>query len=317
MNKPIYPTPLIPQRADPLIYRHTDGKYYFTASVPAFDLIELRIADTITGLAAAKPITVWKKHDSGAASELIWAPEIHYVRGKWYIYFAAAHTTEIHPQHNTFQHRMYVLEAEDPTGEWVEKGEIKTGMESFCLDATVFEHGAKLYYCWAQKDPEIRGNSNIYIAEMENPWTLKTKPVLLAKPEYEWECSVIPVCEGPAVLKYKDKIFIAYSANATGIEYCVGLLTANADSDLLNPKSWTKSETPVFGSCVENGKYGPGHNSFTVAEDGVTPLIVFHSRDYTEIVGSPLDNPDRHTCVQAFAFDDSGYPVFGVPKKND
>jgi len=243
MSKPIYPTPLIPQRADPLIYRHTNGKYYFTASVPAFDLIELRIADTITGLATAKPITVWKKHDSGAASQLIWAPEIHYVRGKWYIYFAAAHTTEGHPQHNTFQHRMYVLEAEDPTGEWIEKGEIKTGMESFCLDATVFEHNGRLYYCWAQKDPEIRGNSNIYIAEMENPWTLKTKPVMLAKPEYDWECSVIPVCEGPAVLKYKDKIFIAYSANATGIEYCVGLLTANADSDLLNPKSWTKSES--------------------------------------------------------------------------
>ena len=291
--------------------------YYFTASVPAFDLIELRIAGSINGLADAKPVTVWTKKGTGAASELIWAPEIHFVRGKWYIYFAAAHTREGHKEHNTFQHRMYVLEATEPTAQWSEKGEIKTGMESFCLDATVFEHNNALYYCWAQKDPAIRGNSNIYIAEMENPWTLKTKPVMLAKPEFDWECSVIPVCEGPAVLKHRDKIFIAYSANATGIEYCVGLLTANADSDLLSAESWTKSDKPVFGSCVENGKFGPGHNSFTVAEDGATPLIVFHSRDYTEIVGSPLDNPDRHTCVQAFEFNDKGEPVFGVPNKND
>lgn len=312
-----YPTPLIPQRADPMIYRHTDGKYYFTASVPAFDLIELRIADTIVGLRDAKPITVWRKKDNGPASELIWAPEIHFVRGKWYIYFAAAHTTAGHPEHHTFQHRMYALEAENPAGEWVEKGEIETGMESFCLDATVFEHNQKLYYVWAQKDPAIRGNSNIYIAEMENPWTLKTEPVMLAKPEFDWECSVIPVCEGPAILKNDGKIFIAYSANATGIEYCVGLLTASENSDLLNAASWTKSDAPVFGSCQENGKYGPGHNSFTIAEDGITPLIVFHSRDYTEIVGSPLDNPDRHTCVQSFEFGTDGYPVFGMPNRND
>ena len=31
MNKLI---PLIEQRADPYIYRHSDGYYYFTASVP-------------------------------------------------------------------------------------------------------------------------------------------------------------------------------------------------------------------------------------------------------------------------------------------
>ena len=31
-----YPNPLVFQRADPCIYRHTDGYYYFTASVPAY-----------------------------------------------------------------------------------------------------------------------------------------------------------------------------------------------------------------------------------------------------------------------------------------
>ena len=49
--------PLIEQRADPYIYKHTDGYYYFTASVPLYDQIELRRATTIEGLATAPTVT--------------------------------------------------------------------------------------------------------------------------------------------------------------------------------------------------------------------------------------------------------------------
>ncbi|MDA5483519.1 alpha-N-arabinofuranosidase, partial [Yersinia intermedia] len=42
MTEHNYPNPLIEQRADPFIYRHTDGYYYFTASVPEYDRLELR-----------------------------------------------------------------------------------------------------------------------------------------------------------------------------------------------------------------------------------------------------------------------------------
>ncbi|MFV0402341.1 MAG: family 43 glycosylhydrolase [Oscillospiraceae bacterium] len=308
-----YTNPLIKQRADPWIYRHTDGTYYFTASVPAYDRIELSSAKTIEGLADAEPRTIWQKHDSGEMSDLVWAPEIHYLRGKWYIYFAAAHNEEAHPTHGTFQHRMYALESDDPAGKWREKGQVDSGMDSFCLDATAFEMDNRLYYVWAQKDGNIKGNSNIYIAEMENPWTLKTAPVLLSKPEYDWECSVIPVNEGPAVLQHGDDIFITFSANATGVEYCMGLLSAKRGSDLLQPGNWKKTDRPVFSSSKRNSRYGPGHNSFTVAEDGTTPLLVYHVREEAQIEGDPLRNPNRHTCVQAFAYDEKGIPEFGEP----
>ena len=45
-----YNQAFIEQRADPYVYRHTDGSYYFTASVPAYDRIILRRADTLAGL---------------------------------------------------------------------------------------------------------------------------------------------------------------------------------------------------------------------------------------------------------------------------
>lgn len=316
MTDNIYHNPIVIQRADPFIYKHSDGYYYFTASVPEFDCIELRRSKTISELQDSESIIVWKKHDEGDMSELIWAPEIHYINGKWYIYFAAAPNRRV--DGITFNHSMYVIEneSENPiNGEWIEKGKIDSGWDSFALDATTFEHRGKLYYVWAQEDQkvEVNSHSNLYIAEMENPWTLKSKPVLLSKPELEWEIQLYWVNEGPAVLKKNNKIFLTYSASATDERYCMGMLTADADSDLLNPDSWVKSQKPVFKTSYENHQYGPGHNSFTVSEDGKDDLLVYHCRNYTELKGDPLSDPNRHTRIEVIKWNEDGTPDFGEP----
>ena len=41
--------PFIEQRADPFVMRAENGKYYFTASVPAYDKIILRCSDSLPG----------------------------------------------------------------------------------------------------------------------------------------------------------------------------------------------------------------------------------------------------------------------------
>jgi GH43 family beta-xylosidase len=307
--------PLISQRADPWICKHTDGHYYFTASVPEYDRIEVRRARTIQGLGSAEPVTVWRKHESGPMSALIWAPELHCINGKWYIYFAAAKSQEV-LECGTFDHRIFVLENEAANpleGQWIEKGQLITNWESFALDATTFEHKGVQYLVWPQKDPNIPGNSNLYIAPLTNPWTIEGKQVLLSKPEYEWETIGFLVNEGPAVLKRNGKIFISYSASATDHHYCMGLLWASEHSDLLNPDSWHKSPEPIFTTDEDAGQYGPGHNSFTVSEDGLEDLLVYHARNYKEIQGDPLYDPNRHTRIQPFGWDDSGFPVFGKP----
>ncbi|MGP9800128.1 glycoside hydrolase family 43 protein [Rheinheimera sp. NSM] len=304
--------PLIEQRADPCIYKHSDGFYYFTASVPAYDLIELRRARTISELASAPAVAVWHKPDSGPCSELIWAPEIHFNQGAWYIYFAAAPSREI--KNKLFQHRMYVLRCTDANpvaGQWQFVGQLDSGIDTFCLDATTFSHHDQLYYVWAQKDNAIEGNSNLYIATMDTPDKLSGAPVMLSKPELEWETRGFSVNEGPAVLKRNGKIFLTYSASATNENYCIGLLWADENADLLNPASWHKSPQPVLQSCFEHGVYGPGHNSFTVSEDGRHDMLVYHARTYTEIVGDPLWDPNRHTYVKAIRWDNNGMPLFG------
>lgn len=304
--------PLIEQRADAQIYRHNDGYYYFTATVPAYDRIILRRAKTIQGLSTAEEVTIWTKHSEGIMGAHIWAPEIHFIDGKWYVYFAAGASNAV------WAIRMYVLEnnSADPfTAAWIEKGQIETNnWKSFSLDATTFVHRDTRYLVWAQKDPAIKSSSNLYIAKMANPWTIVGTPVMLTQPTHAWERAGIPVNEGPAVLIRNGRVFMAYSAAKTDASYCLGLLTASADSDLLDVKSWIKSPAPVLRSG--NGVYGPGHNQFTTSDDGKRDLLVYHGRDYEEIKGDPLKDPNRHTRIQELTWNPDGSPHFGEPVAN-
>ena len=167
-----YNKPWILQRADPYVYKHIDGTYYFTASIPAYDRIVLRHSDTLAGLKDAEEVRVWQKHDKGIMSEHIWAPELHYLNGKWYIYYAGGDIDDV------WAIRPYILECadQDPmTGNWVEKGKMiraeedEFSFEAFSLDGTVFENRGKHYYIWAEKVGVGKQISNLYIAEMENP----------------------------------------------------------------------------------------------------------------------------------------------------
>jgi GH43 family beta-xylosidase len=310
--------PLIEQRADPFINKHADGYYYFTGSVPAYDGIELRRARTIAGLADAEPVMVWRKPETGPFSDLIWAPEIHFNEGAWYVYFAAAPSREI--KDDLFQHRMYAISSRDDNpleGRWTFEGRIDSGIDTFCLDATTFTHDGVLYYVWAQKEDEIPGNSNLYIATMSDPVTLDSDPVRLSIPEYDWEKRGFLVNEGPAVIEHGGRLFMTYSASATDENYAMGLLSADAGANLLDPDSWTKSAEPVLTSSPTHSIFGPGHNSFTLAEDDETVMLVYHARTYTEIKGDPLWNPDRHTFVKPLRWDEDGMPVFGDAALSD
>lgn len=310
--------PIVLQRADPWVLRH-EGRYWFTASHPDYDRIVLRVADRLEDLQAAPETTIWQPPAAGPASRLVWAPELHRVDGRWYVYFAAAPDEEGRADAPgaapTFNHRIFVLENASPdplTGTWVERGQVDTGWESFALDATSVVLDGRQYLVWAQQDVTIRGHSNLYIAPMANPWTLAGPAVLLSRPEHDWEVKGFWVNEGPAVLVRDGRVFLTYSGAATGVDYAMGLLTASADADLLDPASWTKHPDPVVVSAPENGQYGPGHNSFTQTPDGRV-VLVYHARTYTEIVGDPLRDPNRHARAQVLPFDADGNPLWGPP----
>ena len=267
----------------------------------------------LAGLADAEETMIWKKHDKGIMSVHIWAPELHYLDGKWYIYFAGGDIDDI------WAIRPYVLECADAdpiTGTWVEKGKMQRSdddefsFEDFSLDATVFEHRGEHYYVWAEKVGVGKKISNLYIAKMQSPYKLKTAQVLLTTPDYDWERVGFWVNEGPAILKHNGKIYLTFSASATGECYCMGMLYIDEDADLLDPACWKKLRRPVLKTDREAGVFGPGHNSFVKAEDGETDLCVYHARPYDEIVGDPLYDPNRHAMVMKVRYDENDFPVF-------
>ncbi len=302
----------IAQRADPFVIK-INRTYYFTASVPEYDRIVLRSADTMEQLPEAEEKEIWHCHASGPMSKHIWAPEIHYIFGKWIIYFAAGE------QENIWKIRPYVLECTgvnpmvDP---WVERGamlpakEDEFSFQAFSLDSTVLMNKGEYYYIWAEKTGVGKMISNLYIAKMKNPYQLSTVQVMLTTPDYDWERVGFWVNEGPAVLKRNGKIFLTYSASATGACYCVGMLQASEEADLLDPKSWIKERYPVLKTDEGKGIYGPGHNSFTKSEDDRCDRMVLHFRQYAEITGDPLYDPNRHAKVIEVKWNENGQPVF-------
>ncbi|MBQ3128047.1 MAG: family 43 glycosylhydrolase [Clostridia bacterium] len=315
----------IENRADPYVTRGSDGWYYFTASYPmcggadpeGYDRIILRRARTVADLANAEEIVIWDEKDNPTAHRYIWAPELHEIAGKWYVYFAASDSAD-----NVWDIRCHVIacEGDDPyTDKWVDKGRFQAcegdnfSFRWFSLDMTYFEAGGKSYVSWAQNDV----NSNVYIATVDpaEPWKTTCPAVLLTKPEYDWEKVKIPVNEGPAVLKADGRVFLTFSASATGPEYCIGLLYADENADLTKPESWTKLDKPLLTSDDLYQEYGPGHNSFVKDECG-SWVFVYHSRGKDCYKGrcgysheDSLYDPCRSARIRLVEWDENGLPV--------
>jgi GH43 family beta-xylosidase len=90
------------------------------------------------------------------------------------------------------------------------------------------------------------------------------------------------------------------------------MLTASSTADLTNPASWAKGSQPVFKTSDATSQFGPGHNSFTVSEDGKSDILVYHDRSYKAITGDPLNDPNRRTRVQKVYWKADGTPDFGI-----
>lgn len=304
--------PWIMHRADPFVTK-VGGRYYFTATAPGYDCIPLRVSDDLYSLDEAEEKIIWKKHGEGEMSGYIWAPEIHFIDGAYYIYFAASRSDDI------WRIRPYVLKcAGDPMrDEWEELGQMKAAegdgfsFNSFSLDATVFENGGKHYFVWAEKIGVWKGMSNLCIAELESPDKLKTKQVILSTPAYDWERVDEWVEEGPAVLKHGGKIYLTYSASATGACYAMGMLTCNEGDDVLDTESWSKERRPVLKTDKGKNVFGPGHNSFAKDKNG-NDICVFHARSFEKTEGNPLDDTNRHALLLKVVYDENGKPIFDL-----
>jgi GH43 family beta-xylosidase len=311
-----FTNPVLPSGPDPWVTYH-DGFYYYTNSTG--NRLEIWKTKTMPGLATAPHKTIWKPPVNTRYSKNIWAPELHFLQGKWYMYFAA-------DDGNNANHRSYVLEnsSRGPLeGEWLFKGQLGDETNKWAIDASVFDNHGQLYMIWSGWDGDTNGQQNIYIAKMKDPFTIIGDRVKLCGPEFEWEKfgdlnnadnpSHVNVNEGPEILKHGNQLFLIYSASGCWTDhYALGMLTAKSSADLMDPKAWKKSPQPVFQTSKENSVYAPGHNSFFKSPDGKEDWIIYHANPAP---GCGCGNK-RSPRMQKFTWKKDGSPDFGVPVKS-
>lgn len=264
--------PIVAGSADPWVIKHTDGCYYFMSTNSK--CLELTKSTTLTGLATGRKKMIWSPEPEGSYSYNLWAPEIHHLDNKWYIYYTA------NDGGGDESRRICVLEnkEEDPLeGEWVWKAALQTPVPG--LDGTVMKLRNELYFLYAGYGHFPEYGSAIYIMRMSAPWTLEGEHQLLTAPTLSWEKQGgMAINEGPVILQRNGLICLVYSASTTWSEdYALGMLTMSEASNPMEPLSWEKSMSPVFCKSVENGIYATGHNSFTRSPDDREDWIVYHA----------------------------------------
>jgi len=228
-----FTNPLLPTGPDPWV-EYRDGVYYYMNTTGTN--LTLWRTRSMADLKSAEKKVAWIPPSTGPYSHDIWAPEIHFLAGKWYIYFAADAL-------RNHSHRNWVVEnpSADPfQGEWTLKGKVSDASDKWAIDPSVFEDRGQLYAIWSGWDDDENGTQSIYIARMKNPWTVEGPCARLSTPEYPWEKvgdvdrkiqpgdpPHIDVNESPEILKHEDKIFLVYSGSACWTDYyALGMLEA-------------------------------------------------------------------------------------------
>lgn len=294
---------------DPYVTRY-EGWYYFIESRD--NGLWVSRSQKLTEL-KANAVKVWTPPASGWNRTHLWAPELHPLDGRWYIYYAAG---ESGPPF--IYQRTGVLESvgADAQGQYLDRGIVYTGDGApgsgenvWAIDMTVERLNGQLYAVWSGWERNAATDKTVqhlYIAKMSNPWTISSPRVKLSSPVESWEVGTeLSLNEGAQFLTRNGQTFIIYSTRESWLkEYRLGQLRLAPGADPMSPTSWTKSG-PVFQGTGD--VYGVGHASFTKSPDGTEDWIVYH----TKISTTP--GWERQIHLQEFTWNADGSPNFGTP----
>ena len=294
---------------DPWVIEH-DGAYYYCYSWDGG--LNLIRSETLEGILDGTPVRVWTAPEGMEYSKELWAPELHIIDGKCYIYVAC----DDGHNHN---HRMYVLSngSSDPLAPYTMHGKIADSTNKWAIDGTVIQFEGKLYLCWSGWEGDENVAQNLYLAQMSDPFTICSERVLLSRPEYDWEkkgANGKPespfINEGPCAVVHNGKLFLVYSAAGSWCnDYCLGMLRFKG-GDVLNAANWEKLPAPVFARS-ETVK-GPGHCSILVKDGEMASWLIYHAFDEDCKFGWN----SAHAVAQPFTWSDDA-TTFGVPEENE
>ncbi len=319
--------PTLGRGADPWIIEF-EGRYYRSASDNRRGEIVLWVADSPDERGERRAI--WKAPKSGPFSRELWAPEIYFLDGRFYVFFAASNG-------ENRNHRTYVLVSEgaDPLGKYRLEGPLYTGDDAladgekfdpatnrWAIDATIFERGEKRYIIWSGWEDD-RDVQYLYIAPfaLNPPRTTGPRIKICDNADFLWErveerLGTRGLNEGPEILTTRvaetpktpenadspktERTFLTYSCGASWLPtYKVALLELVGD-DPLDPKSWRKHPEPFLQS--DAALFGVGHGAFLRDANGVLRYYFHSKRDRA------AGWDDREIFWRPVEIDETGFP---------
>ncbi len=315
--------PMAWNKADPAVCRW-QGKYYFisTNDLDGNHTLFIREADSIPALVTAQQTCILDTTMYPHLGSLLWAPEMHIIRDRLYIFHAGTPG----PFGQEQSHVMALKPGGNPTcaADWemprrvVKKDGSMLYDKGITLDMTVFWSAGRLYASWSQRqfDPVDLG-AWLYIAELnpEEPWRLLSDPQVLTTPEFGWENNHTFVVEGPFALYQGGRILLTYSGALVDSTYVVGLLSMADGADPLDPASWRKETYPLLSSRSVPGEFGPGHNAYCIDADGLI-WNTYHARPGVMVDGQQGFGP-RSSGIRRVHMNAENFPVLDMTEEMD
>jgi len=298
----------IAEGADPWVVRDPKANRYLWCFSEGNRAVAIHAGQRLTSLGEKR--IVWTAPDRGPFSREVWAPELHFLDGKWHVYFAAS-------DGRNANHLAYVLvsRTSDPLGGYDLHGPFETGDRAgkpvWAIDMTVLEHEGRRYALWSGWDEPGSDRQFLYAAAMKSPTEIVPPRVrICSNDDFPWEFTLDGgkgrgLHEAPQVLKTDRRTFVTYSCGASWKPtYKLGRLELTG-RDPLNPKSWVKHDRPVFTSSDRT--FGVGHSCFVPSPDGSQLWHVFHAKRDRN------DGWRRGVFVQPMKIGADGFPKFFRP----
>ncbi|KAE8146055.1 glycosyl hydrolase [Aspergillus avenaceus] len=284
-----------PSGSDPFaVY---SGGYYYLLTTTWND-VQVSRSTTVEGLKSAPETKVVYSTTEESHCCNVWAPEVHYLGDKWYIYYTAGTSADLDGQ------RLHVLAGgSTPWDDYTYAGQLTT---EWAIDGSVLrfnDHGNFLMFsCFHGVEYQ-----SICLQQLGSDYVSLTGDIyIISEPTEDFETHGTPVNEGPAALYMNGATYIAYSASYCWTSYyCVGLLTWDGTTKPTSKSAWSKHDGCLLSSA--NGNYGTGHNSFFQSPDSSETWIAYHAT--TSSSGACDDS--RYTMIQKLPSGSNGVPDFG------
>ncbi|KAK5064783.1 hypothetical protein LTR84_000617 [Exophiala bonariae] len=247
------------------------GRFYLTFTLG--NRVEIWASQELENFRNCEKIVAWKPASGTTEWSVdIWAPELHYLGGRWYVYFCAAHGGIGNRSHRTTILRS---ESQNPmdADAWTFVGPMKGLPDHWNIDATVFTLNSNELYCcysgWPLGDSSDT-QQDLFLIQLANPeQAIPNTLTCISRASLPWERpdgGRRGVNEGPTWLSIPGFQGIVYSANGSWTcDYKLAVLRYNGGNPR-DERSWVKRPTPLLESDPSGpGPFGPGHASFLVS----------------------------------------------------